>query len=463
MCRLGAAQVRVAATDAPDVQARVMAVPPAAVAATAVAAVAATAVAAAVATAAVPATVAAVAAEVPTVPAPTVPVPNEYAYMNSRIQITVWITIGALLLLGGIVFVGTQYVIPNLVDRQGGENATTTDASLVFLRSQYETAADIHSRLKSDNAAYAQANQLRRAEKYADAAKAYRAALADVTDVGEETEIRFWLAYSYSVIGNYAESIAIYKQLAAASTTLSRVTRAHAVQNLAHMYYRFGDPEITKEIFKTYPYKRFYNAKYIPLSYRNVFDYAASLYPLALAETYSAEWYANRLVAGTTTRPEYPDIVREKLRLAEKDLESVRNDASQRNTFMDALERRAVVLGKMRRTGDTSFADPEAAFKELLQYHKTFGIRYDGTARLQYAYYLAHVYGKDRAADIQNVLAPLVAAPNGRGAIVDSFLKNERLNRLGSRSTLARLAAIDPAFKQLLVSLGWTEKDFQTN
>ena len=205
--------------------------------------------------------------------------------MNSRIQITIWFTIGALLLLGGAVFIGTQYIIPNLVDRQGGENATTTDASLVFLRSQYESAAGIHNRLKSDNAAYAQANQLRRAEKYADAAKAYSAALAGVTDVAERAEIKFWLAYAEEASGNYAASIAIYKQLAAASTTLSRVTRAHAVQNLAHMYYRFGDPVITKEIFKTYPYKRFYNPRYIPLSYRNVFDYAASLYPLALAET----------------------------------------------------------------------------------------------------------------------------------------------------------------------------------
>ena len=383
--------------------------------------------------------------------------------MNSRIQITIWVTVGALLLLGGAVFIGARYIIPNLVNQQGEQSATTTDASLVFVQEQYESAAKIHDRLKSDNPAYAQANQLRRAEQYADAAKAYRAALVGVTDVAERTEIKFWLAYVEEASGNYAASIAIYKELAAASTTLSRLVRAHAAQNLAHMYYRFGDPVITKEIFKSYPYKRFFDEKRVVRSYRKLFDYAASIYPLALAEMYSAEWYANQLLAGTTTRPEYKAIIQEKLRLAEKDLESVRNDASQRNTFIEALERRAVVLGKMRRTGDMSFADPDAAFKELLQYHATFRIRYDGTARLQYAYYLAYAYGEDRAADIQDVLAPLVAAPNGRGVIVDAFLKNERLNRLGMRSTLARLASIDPSFKGLLVSLGWTETNLRTN
>src|SRR3989338_8648322 len=57
--------------------------------------------------------------------------------MNSRIQIIIWATLGALLVLGGVVFIGTQYAIPNLVGRQGQQNATTTDASLAFVRRQY--------------------------------------------------------------------------------------------------------------------------------------------------------------------------------------------------------------------------------------------------------------------------------------------------------------------------------------
>ena len=72
--------------------------------------------------------------------------------MHSRIQIAIWVTLGGLFIFGGAVFVGTQYIIPNLVDRQGGENVTTTNASLVFLRSQYETAASAYENLKSENA-----------------------------------------------------------------------------------------------------------------------------------------------------------------------------------------------------------------------------------------------------------------------------------------------------------------------
>ena len=368
-----------------------------------------------------------------------------------------------MLLLGAVVFVGTQYIIPNLVDRQGEEGASASPEA-VFLQSQYETAANAHDRLKSGNAAYAQANQLRLAGEYADAAKAYRAALVGVTDIAENAEIKFWLAYSDAASGNYVDAVVTYKELAAASTTLSRVTRAHAVQNLGHMYYRFGDSAITREIFKSYPYKRFYDEKRISRSYRNLFDYAASLYPLALSEMFSADWYANHLLAGTTTRPEFKTIIREKLELADKNLASVRNDPTQRHTFLNALEKRAVVLGKMKRIGDNSFADPEAAFKELLGYYETYRLRGDGTARLQYAYYLSNMYGKERAPDIQGVLAPIVEDPKAHGISTETILRDGRFYRRGDvKANLVLAASIDPSFKSLLVSLGWTEKDFQTN
>jgi len=382
--------------------------------------------------------------------------------MNSRIQIAIGVTLGVLALLGVAVFIGTQYIIPNLVNQRGEQSATTTDASLVFLQSQYESAASAHDRLKSGNAAYAQANQLRVAGKYADAAQAYRAALVGVTDIAENAEIKFWLAYSDAASGNYVDAIATYKELAAASTTLSRVTRAHAVQNLGHMYYRFGDPIITEEIFKSYPYKRFFDPARIARSYRNVFDYAASLYPLALSETYSADWYADQLLTGTTTRPEYKTIIREKLELAEKNMATVRNDPTQRNTFLNAFEKRAVVLGKMRRIGDTSFADPDEAFKELLGYAETYRLS-DGTPRLQYAYYLAHMYGKDRALDIQAILAPIVADPEGHGYVVSGILKNDLPGRLQVKRNFALLASIDPAFMKLLLSYGWTETDLRVD
>ena len=380
--------------------------------------------------------------------------------MNSRTQITVWVALAALLVLGGVVFVGTQYVIPNLTGRQGGEN-TTTSPEAVFLQSQYETAASAHDRLQSENAAYAQATRLRLAGNYAEAAKAYKSALASVTDVAESAEVKFWLAYSDAASGNYVDAVATYKEIASASTTLSRVTRAHAVQSLGHMFYRFGDPAITREIFKSRPYSRFFDAERVPRSYRNLFDYAASLYPLALAETYSADWYANQLVAGTTTRPEYKTIIREKLGLAEKNLASVRNDSTQRYVFVNAFEKRAVVLGKMKRIGDDSFAEPEAAFKELMSYYETYRLSGDGTARLQYAYYLAHMYGKDRAVDIHTILAPIITDPKGHGYVVAGILENDVPDRVQSRQNFALLASIDPAFMELLRSYGWTATNLQ--
>lgn len=367
------------------------------------------------------------------------------------------VAIGTLAFVLVAAFFTWYFVLP----RVGQQEEQATDAATVFLRSQYDAASSAHDRLKSTNAAYAQANQLRRAGEYADAAKAYRSALASASDVTESTEIKFWLGHSDAAAGNYVEAVATYKELAAASTTLSRVTRAYAVQNLGHMYYRYGDPVITREVFKDRPYKNFFNVNRIPRSYRNLFDYAARLHPLAYSVLSSADWYANQLLAGTTTRPEYKDIIRQKLQLAEQDLASIRDDAARRNTFLNAFEKRAEILSKMKRIGDTSFADPDAAFKELLNYYETYQLRGDGTARLQYAYHLANVYGKERIAEIENILAPINADPSAHGVVTAHILKSGRSYRGSVKANLVLLASIDPAFKKTLLSLDWTEADFK--
>ncbi len=381
-------------------------------------------------------------------------------YMNNKIRTAIWVALGFLLLCIVGAFFAVQYVIPGLVSSPQ-QNPAATSPSNVLAQSQYQSAESAHTALKAENAAYLQANKLRIAEKYADAATAYRTALAGVTDVAQRTEIQFWLAYCDEVSGNYTEAVATYKEIAAASTTVSKMTRAYAIQDLAHMYYRFGDPAITQLIFKDEPYKSLSVPGHTPKSYRKLFDYAASLYPLALSEAYSADWYANQLLAGTTTRPEFKDIIREKLQLAQKDMATVQNDPAQRNTFLNAFERYAVVLGKMKQLGDPSFADPEMAFKELLQYFVTFGMVHDGTERLQYAYYLAHMYGKERAPDIRTILAPVDADPASRGVSIIAILRGGRSGNLGAKANLVLLASIDPAFKKTLLSLGWIESDFK--
>ena len=373
-----------------------------------------------------------------------------------------WIWLGAALLVVLIALVG--WYARFRVTRAPVENGEATTTAQIFAMGQRQVSVDIHERLLKENASYAKAESLRDAGKYADAAKAYKEALSQTSVLVDRTEIQFWLAYCDSVIGNYKEAIGIYKDIEAASSTLSVVVRAYAVQDMGHLYYRFGDPAITQEIFKDGPYKQLYVDGSVGRSYRNLFNYSNHLYPLALASLFSADWYANHLLVATTTteqdRAGYLSIIEAKLRVADQDLATMQGNSDFDNTYVNALEKRASVLGKLERLGEKSYGDADDAFKQLLAYEEQHTL-VDGTTRLQYAYYLADAYGQERASDITNVLAPIVAQPEAHGVVIRSLLKRSKDNWLGARDNFKRLGSLDPAFKQLLItSYGWKSSDF---
>jgi hypothetical protein len=210
------------------------------------------------------------------------------------------------------------------------------------------------------------------------------------------------------------------------------------------------------------------------VTYRNLFEYSASIYPVALSELYIANWYSAQLLSvvpaagsspSTTTAQTiatYKTYVLADMALANADVtKRIAGDTSEYGYYSNVMERQAVIEGQMWRLGFRSFGDPNAAFQTLLAFFPAHNLTNDGTSRLQYAYFLVREYGAVRASDIQTLLAPIVTDPTHRGATIVSFLTNERSNALGEKATLGLLASIDPQFKAFLVSLGWQTSDFK--
>ncbi|MDO8514304.1 MAG: hypothetical protein Q7S50_02050 [bacterium] len=326
---------------------------------------------------------------------------------------------------------------------------------------RYQTALDGYNQLTADNPAFVSAIQLQKSGAYSSAGAQFRNALAGTSNPVEQAVIKFWLVNADEPIGNYAEAVSVLKEIAADKNAYSLHTRASAVQRMAWMFYRYGDPRITEEIFKDEPYSDFVVKGDSSLTYRHLFEYATSLYPLALSELYIANWYSSQLAKDPVSHPEYKEIIRQKIKLADSNLDQIRGDSTQAYMLVYSLERRAIIVGRMTQLGDTSFGDPEKDFADLLNLFSVYHLQYDATTRFQYAVYLARTFGTVRSTDIRDILAPLNEDYEAHGISFASFLRNERENRLGAKNNVILLASIDPKFKQLVISLGWTEADFK--
>lgn len=384
--------------------------------------------------------------------------------MNSRIATSILVTLLVIVAAAAGVWWYLSW---------GNSNQQKAGEEIPSLQVRYKTNVEAVGSLMEENSAFVRGSTFQGKSQYAEAAQQYEIALNQTNDVSERGIIKFRLAIAYQSVGDYADAISIWKGIAADTSSYSRITRAEALQSLALMNSRFGDPKNTELIFSDPPYSALLAKGNEALSYRHLFEYTTTVYPVALSEFYIADWYAGSITkivssgdSSTTTAStisSYNENIKERLAAGEKDLSRMRQDPSEQYNLVYSLERKAVVLGKMELIGDTSFGESaEAAFKATLAEYSTLNISADGTARLQYVYFLARKYGKTRAMDIKNILAPIYQdTTTYRGASIKPFLTNARTHSDRTEKNLVLLASLDSNFKALLVSFGWTEADFK--
>jgi len=319
--------------------------------------------------------------------------------------------------------------------------------------------ATFYENLISSNRDFALGESLYKNGKYESAISSYKTALQNVSNLNEKAQVLYKISLAYRFNNQPLIAIPLFKEIVAISEYPS-TTRAYAVQAMGQAYYSFNDPAITEEIFKDSPYKEMYNKDDNALSYRKLFEYASSFYPLGIPETRIAQWYAQEIVnsnkSGDTSNNEsYKNIIRTKLANATTDIARTQTNPDRGSTYIpEILTREASVLGMLSISGDESLGSPEEAFKKSLD-TAAGSTTYEAQARYFYTLFLAQKYGTARSTEIQNLLSDFYTTARYDNTGIVRFIKNEKDNQTGVKKDIIMLANLDPKFKNYLIKLGW--------
>lgn len=333
--------------------------------------------------------------------------------------------------------------------------------------------------LLKDNEDYKAARQLLGSGDYVRAESYYRKVLSGITDPVQQAQVQLDIAQVIELQGRYAEAISLLKQVIARtdlrpnqhSPDITPV-RAYAVQEMGMMYYRHADSKdlIAEETFRDAPYNSLsVDGADRELAYRKLFEYGCSIRPLALMESMVASWYAYKLrydiTVGTTSSVgvTYIANVRTSIEKADADVERTKDSPVPASLFPEIFMREGIALSNMAAAGVGSASDAEERFKKSIasmspQHNKAgnFGAYY-------YAMFLASTYGKSRAEDITSLLA-VFRRGNEENiyAEVPKYLMaiRTRDDLRVPRAGAVLLGTLDPDFKTYLMSIGWSEANF---
>jgi hypothetical protein len=333
--------------------------------------------------------------------------------------------------------------VPNVSEDVSGNDREDQDRLVLYRDSTFQQAESLL--LSGENEA---------------AAELYKELLDTTTTTYGVGRLRYRLALAQTNID--PESAIRNLHLVVADPQVNNLQRSYAAQRLGLMFYRNSDDRLLALIFSEPPFKSFYAEGDKFLALRRLFEFASTIsHPLALSELRAANLYLKELeeVRGTPKYDElvnqYIPIVQQKLNNADVDIERTRTTDAE-SLIPEALFLRATVYSRLQRLGYNY--DYDAAFKEAITAGMVKGGQTDGQARVGYAMAM-HQSGADRMADIKVVLAPVINDIDLYTGWKRAFT-NERANVLDLKAILVGIANGYPEFKDLLLSLGWQEADF---
>ena len=315
---------------------------------------------------------------------------------------------------------------------------------------------NVYEYLARENESFYEAEQALRRGDVAEAEKLYRQALETISDPYSEGQI----FYKISLAQTFAQperAIETLKQIIE-NETYTDVQRAYATQRLALLYYRYSKPELFDQIFAGDRYQQFVVEGDVEASLNNLFEYASSFEPLAVAELRSAVWYSEQLLDGESdARDEYLDIIDTKLENATFNISELRLQENASSLIPEALYLRARLLVNLHALGIEQ--DYELALEEALGSALASGVAgSDGSARYMYAIALLQ-YEEGREEDINRMIQPFIDNIDSYVAF-KRFFEREKGNVLGQQENLIALSDLNPNFKELLTALGWGPEDF---
>jgi tetratricopeptide (TPR) repeat protein len=350
-------------------------------------------------------------------------------------------------------------------------------------QTQYSTELTPYSVLATENMAFIEAEQLMRTGDYLGARAKYTEALGVARDSVQEWQIKYKIATTYELLGDYVTAIRLFKEIAA-SPDAAAIFKSYAVMKLGAIFntYGFGAQEdiVVQETFTGSPYDLFLEGDDISLAYRKLYEYSSSFYPVAVSELRIADWHVNYIRSqGTRVSQEelmpHAEIVLQKLESAARDTIRISKDPNEAALLSEVFTRQAEVVAKLAsaavaagepltttaREKGVTFESAEESYRRALELRVIQGTEngQDGMIRFLYASFLER-FIPGRESDIRTILAPLYESSVYKNSPVLPFLSAQRGADSWMNRSLVGMAAIDPKFKQLLLSLGWTDADF---
>ncbi len=321
--------------------------------------------------------------------------------------------------------------------------------------------------LLTNNQDFATAERLRHTNNPTTSIPYYQKALSQTTNIDEQGQILYLLSIVQDRTSTIGTAIQQLKDIST-NPAYTNLQRAYAAQQVGELFYRnTNTKDITSIVFSGQPYADFYKEADVQLALRRLYEYAASLYPLAVAELRAARWYSSDLVRlskeKTLTAAEKDawdadlSFVQDALTKADADIKRTLKYENASELIPSSLIRKAQVLGDLKMAGIPA-EDPEPAFLMAIQTGLASGN--DLSPRFSYAGYLTRAYGASRAADIKANLS-VIYSDLVKNVGFKIFFENERRNVTGQKAIVAQMASIDPDFKKALLSLGWTDADFK--
>lgn len=330
---------------------------------------------------------------------------------------------------------------------------------------------NLYTNLMSSNPAFLLGEQFFVKNNLTEALKEYERALTFARSKPEEGQIKNKIAAVKERMGDIVGAIDVSKEVVA-DEAHGKISRAYAVQFMGQLLFSIRPltekDYIAKEIFKDSPYKELVSTTDESVSYRNLFDYASSIYPLALSELRSAYWYADSIsvlkqkpslsASDKEKIKEYLRIIHRKMELADADITRVKKTENENIILTVAFIRKALINTRALQAGEeyVGMVTPESVYEEALSYLGAEGMtNNEATVRYSYAIYLANRYGKDKGGQIGSLISDFYNSGRFATSSVMNVFKDEETNDDATNKNIRLLASIDLGFRGFLEEKGW--------
>jgi len=386
-----------------------------------------------------------------------VPVTPVAAAANNNMRTSLKV-VGLFGLLIVVALFGFWYYLTTMTPGSGSSAATSQAVT-------YSTLNTPYAALLKENSDFANADAYFNAGNYTSAIQGYRSSLALAKDDVQLAQIQYQIAIATERSGDVEGSIPLFQAIAQ-NTKFYPIIRAFAVQALGLMLVDGAKVNVRSDIFSNEPYATFLRQRNGDESQAtaDIFDYAASIYPLAvpLLVSANADLLRARAASSTSAASTANLIAEVKDKVSKADADTLRASKNENEKGIVPLELqlRAKVEGGLARIGGVPAADADAAFKLAINTDSALGPGRDGYDRYNYASYLLSFNGQ-RNADIHTLLAPFYTDQAYKTSPAVSFFTAEEKNVFGYKVVLQKLAVADPSFKTYLISLGWNNADFK--